>query len=243
MKNTCLLLLVLVGTAFVNTSAVAQDKVVNDANAQKRNVSSFHAVSVSGGVDLILTQSDAEAVAVSANKLDDRDNIVTEVVDGVLKIYYDAPSGFSFSWTSRKLRAYVSVKNIDGLRASGGSDVDVNGTLSVAKLKMDISGGSDFKGKVDVTDLEISQSGGSDVDISGRAANVSIHASGGSDFNGYELATDKCAAHCSGGSDITITVNKELSADASGGSDIHYRGTGTVTKAGSSGGGSVKKRG
>ncbi len=239
MKNTCLLLL----ASLLTISAVAQDKVVNDANAQKRNVGSFRAISVSGGVDLVLTQSNAEAVAVSANKLEDRDRIITEVVDGVLKIYYDSPNGISFSWTSRKLRAYVSVKNIDGLRASGGSDVDINGTLAVAKLKMNISGGSDFKGKVDVTDLDIDQSGGSDVNISGRATNVSIDASGGSDFNGYELSADKCIAHCSGGSDINVTVNKELSADASGGSDIHYRGTGTVTKAGSSGGGSVKKRG
>jgi hypothetical protein len=239
MKNTCLLFF----AALLTISAVAQDKVVNDANAQKRTVPTFHAISVSGGVDLFLTQSTSEAVAVSANKLEDRDRIKTEVVDGVLKIYYDAPMGFTFSFTSRKLKAYVSVKNIDELRASGGSDVDVNGTLAVSTLKMGISGGSDFKGKVDVTELDIHQSGGSDVDISGRAVNVKIGASGGSDFNGYELTTDKCFAHCSGGSDITVTVNKELSADASGGSDIHYRGTGTVTKAGSSGGGSIKKRG
>jgi len=239
MKYTCLLLL----TALLTITVVGQDKVVNDANAQKRNVPAFHAISVAGGVDLILTQSNEVAVAVSANKLDDRDKIKTEVKDGVLKIYYDAPMGFSFSWTSRKLRAYISVKDLDGLRGSGGSDIDINGTLSVAKLDLDLSGGSDFKGKVNITDLAIDASGGSDVNISGRAVNVAIEASGGSDFNGYELAIDTCRASGSGGSDIDITVNKELTADASGGSDISYRGTASVKKADSSGGGSVKKRG
>jgi hypothetical protein len=34
------------------TSASAQ-KTINDANAQKRNVSGFHAIEVSGGIDLL----------------------------------------------------------------------------------------------------------------------------------------------------------------------------------------------
>lgn len=239
MKNTCLLLL----AALFTLSAGAQDKVVNDANAQKRAVPAFHAISVAGGVDLFLTQSNTVAVAVSANKIEDRDKIKTEVVNGVLKIYYESSNVFSFSWSSRKLRAYVSVKNIDGLEASGGSDVSVEGTFAVAKLNVDLSGGSDFKGNVNITDLNVEASGGSDVDISGRAINLIINASGGSDFNGYELSADNCKANCSGGSDINITVNKELTADASGGSDIYYRGQGTVRKADSSGGGSVKRRG
>ena len=239
MKYTCLLLL----TALLTITAVGQDKVVNDPNAQKRTVPAFHAISVSGGVDLILTQSNEVAVAVSASKPEDRDKIRTEVKDGVLKIYYDAPMGFSFSWTGRKLRAYISIKDIDGLKGSGGSDIDINGTLSLAKLKLGLSGGSDFKGKVNITDLDVDASGGSDVNISGRATNVDIEVSGGSDFNGYDLATDTCRASGSGGSDIDITVNKELTAEASGGSDISYRGTGSVKKADSSGGGSVKKRG
>ena len=239
MKYTSLLLLL---AAFISISAAGQDKVVKDANAQERNVAAFHAISIGGGIDLILTQSSTIGVAVSANKTEDRDKIRTEVVNGVLKIYYDNGNNF-WSWSNRKLRAYVSVKDIDGLSASGGSDVDINGTLTVAKLKLGLSGGSDFKGNVNVTDLDVDQSGGSDANISGRAINLTIDASGGSDFNGYELVSDICNADCSGGSDIDITVNKELTADASGGSDIRYRGTGTVKKSGSSGGGSVKKRG
>lgn len=238
MKYTCSLLF----AALVTLTAFSQDKVVKDANAQERNVPAFHAISIGGGIDLFLTQSSTVGVAVSANKLEDRDRIKTEVVNGVLKIYYDN-NNFNWSWNSRKLRAYISIKDIDGLTASGGSDVDVNGTLTVAKLKLGLSGGSDFRGNVNITDLNVDQSGGSDVNISGRAVNVNIDASGGSDFKGYDLSADNCIADCSGGSDISITVNKELSADASGGSDVSYRGNANIRKTSSSGGGSVKKRG
>ena len=69
------------------TTAAAQ-KTIRDANAQKRNVSGFHAIEVSGGIDLYLSQGE-EAVAVSAAKDEYRDKIITEVKNGVLKIWFD----------------------------------------------------------------------------------------------------------------------------------------------------------
>ena len=229
----------LVFTALI-TSVTAQ-KPINDANAQKRNVSGFHAIEVSGGIDLYLSQGD-EAVAVSASKDEYRDKIITEVKNGVLKIWFDWKSNIRIDWSNRKLKAYVSFKNLDGLEASGGSDVIVDGTIKTAKMNMEISGGSDFKGKVESDDLKISASGGSDVTISGKAANLTIDASGGSDFSGYDFAADICNVHASGGSDVHVTVNKELTANASGGSDVFYKGSGLIRDL-KTGGGSIKKVG
>jgi hypothetical protein len=239
MRNTFILFAALLLAAPV----FAQNKTYNDANAERRNVSAFHAISMSGGIDLYLTQGNEEGVAVSASKTEYRDKIKTVVENGVLKIYYDNDDWFSWSWGSRKLKAYVSVKNLDELRASGGSDVFINGTLAVARLKLDLSGGCDFKGNVNITTFDIEQSGGSDADISGRVTNLTVDASGGSDLDGFDLVAENCNASCSGGSDINITVNKELVADASGGSDIRYRGNASVRKSSSSGGSSVSKRG
>ena len=220
------------------TTASAQ-KTINDANAQKRNVSGFHAIEVSGGIDLYLSQGE-EAVAVSAAKDEYRDKIITEVKDGVLKIYVERKNNLRFDWGNHKMKAYVSFKNIDRLEGSGGSDISVDGSIKVTKLEMEISGGSDFDGKVETDELKIHASGGSDVDISGKAANLTIGASGGSDFKGYDLASDICNVEASGGSDVHITVNKELSANASGGSDVYYKGTGLIRDLKTSGA-SIKK--
>jgi hypothetical protein len=222
------------------TGASAQ-KTFSDANAQKRNVSGFHAIEISGGIDLYLSQGD-EAVAISAAKDEYRDKIITEVKNGVLKIWFDWKSNLKIDWSNRKLRAYVSFKNLDGLDASGGSDVIVDGTIKITKLDMEISGGSDFKGKVESDDLKINASGGSDVNISGRSAKLTIDASGGSDFSGYDFAADICNVEASGGSDVHVTVNKELTANASGGSDVYYKGTGMIRDL-KTGGGSIKKVG
>jgi hypothetical protein len=221
------------------TGAISAQKTIRDANAQNRNgLKNFHAVQVSSGIDLYLTQSSEEAVAVSASSNEYRDKIITEVVDGVLKIYYEKNNSWNWGSNSsnKKLKAYVSVKNLDKLSASGGSDVAFESVIKSDKLNISISGGSDLKGEVACDDLSLTASGGSDADLKGKVSKARISASGGSDVGGYGLITDICNVISSGGSDVYITVNKEMDANASGGSDIHYKGNATVrtSKSGSS---------
>ena len=226
----------------VLTRVSAQDKTIHDQNAVKRNLSGFHAVQVGGGVDLYISQGHEETVVVSASRPEDRDKIITEVVNGVLRIRMDQ-SNWNWSGGNRQLKAYVSVKTISSLQAGGGSDVYIEGVLRSEKLDLVFSGGSDGKGEVDAGSLTVSVTGGSDATLKGRAGSASITASGGSDFQGQGLAADIVRAEANGGSDVFITVNKELSARASGGSDVYYSGSGVMRDISASGGSEVKKRG
>jgi hypothetical protein len=232
--------IVLFASLLIAISLQAQ-KTVRDDNAVTRNAKGFHAIEVSGGVDLFLSQGNEEAVAVSASTNEYRDKIRVEVIDGVLKIYYDNESGWGMGWGNRKLKAYVSIKDIDKLYASGGSDVLIENELSANRLIMHASGGSDVSGKVNVKELSLSASGGSDMNISGRADRVKIGASGGSDIHGYDLVSNTCSVQSSGGSDVHITANKEITANASGGSDVYYKGTASASNTSKSGGSSVKR--
>jgi len=230
----------LVTAAFLIISVSAQT-TISDANAVERKVSGFHAVHIASGIDLYLSQGN-EAVAVSASETKYRDKIRTEVKDGVLKIWYEHEEGnIRISWGNHKMKAYVSAKTLDGLVASGGSDVIVDGTFKTDKLDLKVSGGSDFKGTVEAGEVKADASGGSDIIISGSAKSIHIEASGGSDFKGSDLVVENCYIDASGGSDVSITVNKELTVDATGGSDVRYKGTGLIREIKSSGGGSVKK--
>jgi hypothetical protein len=231
--------IILFASLLVTLGSSAQ-KTVRDANAVTRNARGYHAIEISDGIDLYLSQSNEEAVAISASTSEYRDKIHIEVVDGVLKIYYERQNGWGINWGNRKLKAYVSVKNLDHLSASGGADVYIDNELSTQKLSMHLSGGSDFRGKVNAQQLSMDASGGSDIYISGRADHVKIDASGGSDVHGYEMISNVCTIRSSGGSDVHITANKEIDANASGGSDIYYKGTATSTTS-KSGGGSVKR--
>ena len=234
------LILLLCAAATLNL-AVAQ-KTIRDANAAERKITSFHAVHVQNGIDLYLTQGSEEAVAVSASETQYRDKIVTEVVNGTLKIYYKHEEGINLQWGNKKMKAYVSFKMLDGLDASGGSDVFAEDGINTNQFAMSLSGGSDFRGKVSGTDVKMDASGGSDIYVSGKASTLNVGASGGSDVHAYDFITDNCNVDASGGSDIFITANKELNVSASGGSDVHYKGNASVKKS-NSGGSGVKKVG
>lgn len=226
-------------SALLFAGTVSAQKTIRDANAQVRNgLKNFHAIQVSSGIDLYLTQSSEEAVAVSAVSDEYRDKIITEVVDGVLKIYYEKKNNWNWGSNTgnKKLKAYVSAKNLDQLSASGGSDVSLETVIKSNKLSISISGGSDLKGEISCDELSLTASGGSDAGLKGRVSKARISATGGSDVSGYGLMTDVCSVISSGGSDVYVTVNKEMDASASGGSDIHYKGNATAktSKSGSS---------
>ncbi len=226
--------------AMAVVSTAFSQRTINDPNAEKRNVVGYHAVEVGGGIDLYLSEGE-ETVVVSASDTRYRERIRTEVKNGILKIWYDWKSGFHFESGNKKMKAYVSYKKLDRVEGSGGSDVYVDGELKAEKLSIQVSGGADFNGKVIAGELNVEASGGSDVKISGQAKNLTLEASGGSDFKGYDLAVDMCELGASGGSDIYITVNKEMKADASGGSDIYYKGAGLIREIKSSGSSGIKK--
>lgn len=213
---------------------------INDPNAELRSVKDFHGISVSNAFDVYLTQGNEEAVAVSAAETKHRDKITVEVKAGILHIGYESGK---MSWGSgnKKLKAYISFKQLDQLKISGACDVIVSGTIKSDVLAIDQSGASDFNGKLDVNKLTVELSGASDINITGTATQISVEASGASSFKGYELISDICNADASGASDIKITVNKELSAHASGASDVHYRGSGVIRDLKSSGSSSVSK--
>jgi len=223
-------------------ASTAQRTIVNDPNvALRSDIKGFHGIHVTNAIDLYLSQSDEEVVAVSAADPKWRDRIRTEVIGGILHIYLD---NRGFIWNGgKKMRAYISFTHLDVLNASGASDVYVDGVISGDNLEIKLTGASDFKGAIKVGSLKLDASGASDAQITGSVAGMTtIQAHGASDLKGYDLVTDNCDAHVSGASDVRITVNKELNAHASGASSIYYKGEAVIRDLHSSGASSVNKK-
>lgn len=236
MKKAYLLLIFFVSVFL----ASAQLKEVNDPNAELRTVKGFNAIKVSDAIDLFLSQSEEEVVAVSASKVEDRNRIKTEVDNGVLKIWYDNPPKWSRG--NKKLRAYVSFKTLVRLQASGACDVRASGVIKANELEIRLSGASDFDGAIQANAVAVDLSGASDMTVSGSATSLKIEVSGASEFKGYDFQADNCSADASGASDIRITVNKELNAHASGASGVHYKGEGVIRTLKTGGASSVNKK-
>lgn len=216
--------------------------IVYDENAEVRTVDKFNGIEVSGAVSLYLSQGNVTGVAVSAGDEKYNNKIKTQVRDGVLRISVEGGVWNGFNWTNRKLRAYVTVTDINRLEVSGASYVSISGTLKSDEIKMDISGASEVKGIVNVSKLDMDISGASVAKLAGTVSEGMIDASGACKVNSYDLVFDKCKASSSGASNIRVTVNGELNADATGGSDIYYKGAGVARSLNTSGGASIKNR-
>jgi len=229
--------------SLISLGSFAQEsKVINDANAVTRNVSgSFTGISISSGIEVYLTQGNEESVAVSASEQKYLDRLVTEVVNGTLKIYFDNKG---MTWRSNgkaKLKAYVSFKALEKLNVSAGSDVTVNGSIKTDKLDLQVSSGADFTGAINAKELMAEVNSGAEAKLSGSADKFTVNVSSGASFKGYDLVTDYCDASASSGGDVHVTINKELVAKASSGGDIQYKGTGLIRDIKTSSGGGVKK--
>lgn len=233
----------LVLVSFVGVSSLQAQKI-NDPNVELRTLSgSFHAIEVSNAVDLYLSQSEDEALAVSASEPKYRDRIKANVENGVLKIWYDNKDEKLWGGPNKKLKAYISFKNLDRLQARGASDIYTEGSIKVNELDVKLSGASDFTGSIFANQLTVNISGASDMKLkSGKVTKLSVDASGASDFRGYELIADDCTADASGASSIYITVNNELSVHASGASDVYYKGSGRIRDIKSNGASSVGRK-
>ena len=210
-------------------------------NRQTRQISGFHGISVSSGIDLYLAQKNTEEVVVEANS-DDLDKIITKVEAGILKIYVKEKSWLNMNWDKNPRKVYVSFKTLDKLDASAGSDVNADGVLKLDNLDLDASSGSDVRLELEANELSAESSSGSDITLKGNANVMQTSASSGSDINASELHAKKCTASVSSGADIRVYVINELDANASSGGDITYYGNPKTKDINESSGGDVSGR-
>ena len=260
MKNLLFAILLLAGFAL---NAQEKTSIVYDENAQLRKVPSFTAISVSSAIDLYVTQSNKNEVAVSATNDEIRDHIITEVVGGTLIIRLgDRGNWMSWrKWGNYKTKAYVSIKDIDALTASGASNVHLINTFESPKIRIKLSGASDFKGnikagvlmyqltgasdykgQITANSIDIDGSGASSIELIGNVDDLAVEVSGASDAKLYNLTAKGAILRASGASNIGVTVTEILRANSSGASDINYKGNPNVKESNTSGASNIRRR-
>lgn len=228
---------------FIGSQAGAQQSknLVVDANAEVRSAKGFHSIEVSGAIDLYISQGTDDAVAISGSSDEIRDRIRTEVRNGKLHIYFDSKGLNWRKWGNHKMKAYVTFNTLKNLEASGACNVRATETIRQPELKIEMSGASDFAGELAIADLKIKATGASNFKLSGTAEKLMVEASGASTIRAYELTAEMCSTEASGASNLRLSVNKELNAQASGGSTIYFKGNGLIRDFSSSGGATIKR--
>jgi hypothetical protein len=228
MKNNLLLVLTAALALFISNAACSLLFVRGSGNviSQERQVSGFDRISVSGGMQLMLSQGDEEMLVIEAE-----DNIMpyieSFVEDGLLVVSYERGRSFHTTQSVRVHAIMVEVREIIG---SGGSQIQTKNIQSDSlSIVVSGGGGGEFM-SIDTDHLSVNFSGGSRGTISGRAAEQVVSVSGGGRYHADEVESNSTRINLSGGAGGTVWVNDRLDATLSGGSLLEYYGNPRVTE-------------
>jgi len=206
--------------------------------AQTRQIAEpFDKISVSDGVDVILTQSQTTSVNVEA---DDNliDHIRTTVVGGTLHIEIKKRGLIDF--TEKNVHVHLPV--LTGISASTGSDVKSTNEFRTETLDLSASSGSEITFVTSADRITARSSSGSEIELSGMALYFDAQASSGSSIKASRMLCNEVSASASSGSDVRVHPIKELRATASSGASVDYYKNPERISQNTSSGGSIRQK-
>jgi hypothetical protein len=119
----------------------AQEAGNGNVVKEERKVTDFKAVTVSSGINLLISQGSTEKVVVEAEE-DLMPHIKTEVSGEVLRIGIKGNLGIFHSF--KRINVYVTAKELKALEASSGSRLKTENKIQAGNLKISSSSGSSF---------------------------------------------------------------------------------------------------
>jgi hypothetical protein len=183
---------------------------------ERRDVPAFTAVDVSGAYDVEIVAQKEQSLEVEGD-----DNLLplikTEVRDGVLRIYNE--KGFN---TRQKLHVRITLKDLDGINASGASDI------VATNVKTD--------------EFNVEASGAGSLQISGETKTLDVGMSGAGELKARNLHAESVQIKLSGAAHADVYATQSLDASVSGAGNIDYYGDPKNIKEDRSGAGEISKK-
>jgi len=218
------------------TSSCFLEGVTGDRNvvSQSRNISSdFDAISASQGLDVYLKMGDDISVEVEADE-NLLDIIVTEVEDGVLRIYSDKNIR---SAKSRKI--YVTAKSLTSLRVTSAAAIISENTINSDELELKATSAANLNLKLNVNTLSCNSTSAAEIKLEGSANNFTVKSTSAAEVRAKNLETKVCDASVTSAANVSVTVSEELDANATSAGSIRYYGTPKKIKKKSTSAGSI----
>lgn len=196
---------------------------------ENRSVQDFQRLRASGSFEIILQQGHESSLRLEADE-----NLLplieTYVNQGTLNLSTAQPI-----LRAERLRVYLQATEWQKIELSGATEISSDGPLKGESLDLEASGAAEIEMEVYVKKLRAQLSGASEVDLKGKAETVSLQSSGAADWNAFDLETKRMSINCSGASELEVNVSEDLAIEASGASEIQYRGSPIISKSKMSG--------
>lgn len=228
MKKVLLLILCLfaAGAAY---SAQGQEIVVHNGRSktvkgsgvtvtENFDVAAFAGISASSGVRVEVVRGEKGVKVETDSKA--LDYLKVSVSDGVLRV------GYKNNVTMRNIRTtfYISVPELESLRASSGATVRLDDAFGGDSLSVDTSSAGSVSGEVDYAKIDISASSGAVVRLKGKAKSGKASGSSGASVDLLELVAGTMEVGASSGASVRVNATESLTGKASSGASVKFAG-------------------
>ncbi len=200
-----------------------------------RNVGSFKGIKAAEGVDVYLKKGTKESVTIEAI-YPDVDEVITEVSGSYLKIHLKETN-----YRKVDVKVYVEYVSLERLSVSSAASIFSEGTIKATTMDVSASSAGEIKASIDAESVTISASSAGEVELKGKAKNLTADASSAGEIDAFEVESVSVVAEASSAGSVQVSVSESLSAHASSGGDVRYRGNPNKSNTNASSGGSVKK--
>ncbi len=205
----------IVNGVVVNGNVTGNGKKGNGKlSSEKRIISNFDAIKVSGSVDVIYQKSSIAELSVEADS-NLFDNIETIVKGQTL--YVNSKGGFS---TNNKITIKCSSPSIEHVKISGSGDVVLQ--------------------DIEEPELILQISGSGDIEVDGVCEDLTASVAGCGDIDAEELIAQHVVVNVAGSGDAVVTAKQSVRASVSGSGDIKVKGKPLQKQISERGSGSVK---
>jgi len=178
----------------------------------------FHAVEVSGNVELTLKDS-TQGIIISCPR-DFMPKVITKVENGVLHIYSEE------SFFNKTIKVVVPSDSINSIIAKGACNIKSKSQLVVSEFTLELLGASEADLNVKVAGLfKLDLKGASKVDLKGTSDALKISGLGASEVNAIDLIAKRAEVYVSGASHARLYATESLNAEAYGASEIDCKGS------------------
>ncbi|TAI48749.1 GIN domain-containing protein [Flagellimonas allohymeniacidonis] len=239
MKTNIIYGLVL-ATGFLLASCDTESiKVSNEVSTREYSFTDFDELEVSGDFDVFVRFSDTEeSITVEANT-NVQDRIIVSKGENRLRVQLENRVSIRGNAT---LKVYITTQNISSYRISGDSFVELENVLLSTNVSINVLGDSRFLGEVDTNNLLIDINGDSEVDVFGEASRLNADLSGDSELRDYDLSIEDLILTLSGDSIAFLSVANTIDVNATGDSELNYRGEAEIVRQRLSGDARINKR-
>ncbi|MBL7741971.1 MAG: DUF2807 domain-containing protein [Chitinophagaceae bacterium] len=193
---------------------------------QTRQFSNFKGVDVSSAIHLYVKQDPAFSVKVETDE-NLQQYIMVYEENGVLYVKQENNTNLD---ATGSIKVYVSAPVFNSIEASGACEVKGEGMLATpGGIDIDVSGASKADLEVKTPKITAEMSGASSITLRGETKDLFLKGGGASHAKCFELLTENADVDVSGASNADVFASVKLDAEASGASDIRYKGGASVT--------------